>query len=284
MIYLERDRLYLEDLSESWFPITKRTRLLWLLRLFGGLIGAVIFGLVVWLFVGLVFVRLLVWLVFVGLFCGLFGEPALNQRFFGTPRWSWRGAHRGLVRGLVWLGGGLVFGLIVGLVVGRVVWLVFGLIVGMVFELLAIFREGLPEEGPIQELAVPNEGTWQSGRLGLFTLPGAAVLVGALAWFTDIGAERIGGVRFPGEAGLASLAAAIASLVVTMWLAQGTLFLAHWVFRFGLRLYGYAPFRLDRFLEYAAHRRLFLQRIGGGYRFVHDVVRKHFYDLRSTSR
>ena len=38
---------------------------------------------------------------------------------------------------------------------------------------------------------------------------------------------------------------------------------------------GYAPWNYARFLDYATNR-LFLQRVGGGYRFIHDLLREHF--------
>ncbi len=38
---------------------------------------------------------------------------------------------------------------------------------------------------------------------------------------------------------------------------------------------GYAPWNYAKFLDYCTNR-LFLQRVGGGYRFMHDLLRQHF--------
>jgi hypothetical protein len=49
----------------------------------------------------------------------------------------------------------------------------------------------------------------------------------------------------------------------------------HFVLRLILYCNGYIPWNYARFLDYATDR-LFLQRVGGGYRFMHDLLRLHF--------
>lgn len=49
----------------------------------------------------------------------------------------------------------------------------------------------------------------------------------------------------------------------------------HFVLRLILYCNGHIPWNYARFLDYATDR-LFLQRVGGGYRFMHDLLRQHF--------
>lgn len=49
----------------------------------------------------------------------------------------------------------------------------------------------------------------------------------------------------------------------------------HFSLRLILYLNGYIPWNYAQFLDYATDR-LFLQRVGGGYRFMHDLLRQHF--------
>ncbi|MCC5899461.1 MAG: NACHT domain-containing protein, partial [Phormidium sp. BM_Day4_Bin.17] len=51
----------------------------------------------------------------------------------------------------------------------------------------------------------------------------------------------------------------------------------HCALRITLWLFGYAPWNYSKFLRYCTDRG-FLQRVGGGYRFVHALLRDHFAD------
>lgn len=56
---------------------------------------------------------------------------------------------------------------------------------------------------------------------------------------------------------------------------SGTPAIKHFVLRVILWANGYAPWNYAKFLNYCTNR-LFLQRVGGGYRFMHDLLRQHF--------
>ncbi len=49
----------------------------------------------------------------------------------------------------------------------------------------------------------------------------------------------------------------------------------HFILRVILWSTGYIPWNYAKFLDYCTDR-LFLQRVGGGYRFMHDLLRQHF--------
>ena len=58
-------------------------------------------------------------------------------------------------------------------------------------------------------------------------------------------------------------------------LVPGSACVQHFTLRFVFWCCGVAPLRYVRFLNHATDRML-LQRIGGRYRFIHDLLREHF--------
>ncbi len=64
-------------------------------------------------------------------------------------------------------------------------------------------------------------------------------------------------------------------IIVFVILFCGTPAIRHFVLRVILWFNGYAPWNYAKFLDYCTNR-LFLQRVGGGYRFIHDLLRQHF--------
>lgn len=57
----------------------------------------------------------------------------------------------------------------------------------------------------------------------------------------------------------------------------------HFALRFVLWLNGYSPWNYTRFLNYATHKG-FLKRVGGRYRFIHDLLQKHFAQMEISER
>lgn len=58
----------------------------------------------------------------------------------------------------------------------------------------------------------------------------------------------------------------------------GFAWIQHFVLRFVLYRYGYTPWNYTHFLDYACNR-LFLQRVGGGYTFIHRMLMEHFAEM-----
>ncbi len=56
---------------------------------------------------------------------------------------------------------------------------------------------------------------------------------------------------------------------------SGTPAIKHFILRVILWSTGYIPWNYAQFLNYSTER-LFLQRVGGSYRFMHDLLRQHF--------
>ena len=221
-----------------------------------------------------------------GLTAGLATELGFDRsqaRPADRLKWSWQDARYGiggrLLRGLIFgLVPGLIFGLILGLVLradgGRAEDLVIvigtsGLMGALIGLFLALFF-ALPAGLVAREVSVRterNERTWRSGRNGLLAGLGAWVAIGSVGVI-------IRSVALV-EWGL------IVGLIVGLQ-KGGIFFLRHWAVRIALWRYNSAPFRYVPFLDYAADR-IFLQRVRGGYLFIHPILMKYFILLASDT-
>lgn len=61
----------------------------------------------------------------------------------------------------------------------------------------------------------------------------------------------------------------------------GRVCVQHFTLRFLLWCIGYIPWNYARFLDYCTER-LFLQRVGGRYRFIHRLLQEHFAAMPLT--
>jgi hypothetical protein len=129
--------------------------------------------------------------------------------------------------------------------------------------------------GRIEVRTRPNEGMWRSARRSLFvgvvSLPITILVLGLLGsyfrqasivfdlMFAFVTAEFADGMAFALVGGLAF---------------GGQACLSHLALRSILLIEGWAPMRLNRFLD--ATERAFTFRIGGGYIFVHRLLQEHF--------
>jgi predicted NACHT family NTPase len=60
--------------------------------------------------------------------------------------------------------------------------------------------------------------------------------------------------------------------------AGGDACIQHFTLRLILYRNGYIPWNYARFLDYCTER-LFLQRVGGRYRFIHKLLQDHFAEM-----
>ncbi|MEM7555719.1 MAG: protein kinase [Cyanobacteria bacterium P01_A01_bin.84] len=187
-------------------------------------------------------------------------------------RWSWKDARKNLLFGM---SGGFLLGIFLTLTklaynlpnlgtdmlsFSTQAWsggIVFGLSLGLVFVLI----RGLTAPS-IQTLTAPNEGMWQSAK--------NATVFGLISSL------------------LLGVAALIISLEVRVWALYGLAFgiaagggeacVKHLVVRTLLFQNGNIPWNYSRFLNYATER-IFLQKVGGGYIFVHRLLLEHFAQM-----
>ncbi len=219
------------------------------------------------------------------------------------PYWTESFLITGLLVGLI---AGLFFELIFGLRVGLIAGLIAGLIVTLsdllylVGRIFRLFRAMLAkvtrhERSAIQQVianalhlmpgwlfvalaamvmstlgqmqlaiktgAHPNQGIWESLRNSLVSALISALFLGSIA-----------GVFFELRVGIfAGLGAGLFS-----GLSEGGLAcIRHFTMRLMLYRMGYLPWNYAHFLDYATER-LFLQKVGGGYIFVHRMLLEHF--------
>lgn len=248
------DEFSISDIQPTWLPSRDRQ---WIYRPIVGLILGLIaglscfgsFGLTAGLISGLLF--------------GLIGGLSFKIQPAEPLNWSWEKAKSGVRIGMsVGLLAGLVGGLFLGLI-GELVGGLFGLmragIGGLIGGLIVGISQGL-NEPEIKTNISPNQDIWHSASTaGVFTL------ISGVSFGLSFGLFG-GPLRGLGGLGLG---------VLTGLACGGIPCIQHLALRLILFLQGSIPWNYARFLDYASDR-LFLQKIGGRYRFVHDLLRSHF--------
>ncbi|HBQ98954.1 MAG: NACHT domain-containing protein [Roseofilum sp. Belize BBD 4] len=184
-------------------------------------------------------------------------------------KWSWHKMRINLIPGLRvgLIAGGfyalsvaLIFNVIYGLNMAVKELLIFwlsGLNLGVMFILL----RGLTG-GDINTHTVPNQGIWLSARnASLFAILGICTLI-VLAKIV----------------GHPTLFGAIAGLLIGLFSPSSIACLQHFTLRVILYGSGKVPWNYARFLDYATSL-IFLQKVGGGYIFIHRLLLEHFAQL-----
>jgi hypothetical protein len=184
-------------------------------------------------------------------------------------KWSWRKMRMNLIPGLR-------VGLIAGGFYALSVALVFNVIYGLnmdVRELFILWISGLNlgvmfillrglTGGDIDTHTIPNQGIWLSARnaslfatIGILTLMILAKIVGHPTLF-----------------------GAIAGLLIGLFSPGTIACLQHFTLRVVLYYSGKIPWNYAHFLDYTT-RLIFLQKVGGGYIFIHRLLLEHFAQL-----
>jgi GTPase SAR1 family protein len=142
-----------------------------------------------------------------------------------------------------------------------------GLALGIMGGLFGMLFEGL-KGLEIETRKTPNQGIKQSGAnilwLMMASYPISFIISIYLNWWTTNNREFY----------LILIIALLISLLVGLNRA-GKPVIQHSILRIILYFNGYIPWNYAHFLNNAT-KRLFLQRVGGGYRFIHDFLRQHF--------
>ncbi|MGB5971014.1 MAG: hypothetical protein WBG70_22055 [Spirulinaceae cyanobacterium] len=167
--------------------------------------------------------------------------------------WSWSRvvAHLfGIFIGgaVLWLAGGYFLGIMEGLIFGFVSMVIAAIIIGL-------------GEDRIVTTIKANQGIWQSLRNGIFFASIGVLGIGLFAFLTDVPIFN----------------AAVIGLIFGLF--QGFPgCLQHFILRLILYSNNYIPWNYARFLDYAADR-IFLQKVGGGYIFIHRMLMEHFAQM-----
>jgi len=291
---LNQSVFHLELMQPDWLPSAKQQRIVTRgVARAVGLVAGVVVGLVTGVGAGVaeglypgVDELTLTWLpepALTGLAFGLsvalaagviIGRSAYEERIRPAERlsWSWTEARArlpvslavGLVAGL---GAGLAFGFTFRWVVGLGAGLAFGVASGLV----AVLSGGLSSQMSATR-TTPNEGMRTSAHNAIGIGLTASLVIG-------LAAGLIFGWTFTAVVGLSIGAAFGLSFGLIVGLKEGGgAVLRHVALRILLVRNGFAPWRYVRFLEYARER-IFLRRAGGGYIFVHRLLREYFATL-----
>jgi len=171
----------------------------------------------------------------------------------------------------------LTAGLIIGLIIGLIKGLNIGLSVGLIVIPSIVLTLTLPIMlNPISKTEItthirPNQGILISIK-NVFTLFGTSLAVSFFAYVTLFQILN----RVLTEEELSPILGLFSYLVFASSLAGGGLScIQHFSLRLVLFFSSAIPWNYARFLNYATER-MFLQRIGGRYRFIHRLLQEHF--------
>ncbi len=184
--------------------------------------------------------------------------------------WSWQRAKTGL-------GAGLVLGFLMGSVVFFYDTLIgsfwlglkWGLALAGSYSCFMGIVSGL--QAGVRGSTEPNQGIWESMKnaivVTLLTTPMAMLIVG-VGFLIPLGMVNWRWAAWVG----------VGCGLLSGLFSGGLPCIQHGVVRFLLWRRGVMPWNYAQFLEYAHDVRL-LQRVGGRYRFIHELLREHFEQL-----
>jgi len=260
------ERMQPDLLPKGWQRKVYIFALLAIFFLVGGLVGNLLLPLR----------RVIFWLILTGVILWIIvGVNQINP--VERLKWSWKKAFPNLMGGLIT---GAVLGLSLKLlydVIFKILpehsfllilpnlspfslvrGMIFGMNIGLIFGLV----RGLTAPS-IETITLPNQGIWQSAKntlvFGLIAFMVLAIAAKLLGWM--VVAWGVFGLSFGLVAG------------------GGEACLKHFVLRLILYHSGYIPWNYARFLDYATER-IFLQKVGGGYIFVHRLLLEHFAQMQ----
>ncbi|WP_299408810.1 NACHT domain-containing protein [Acaryochloris sp. IP29b_bin.148] len=178
---------------------------------------------------------------------------------------------------------GLLFGLVSGLILWKIsnskvdlilaIWLMS--ILGLFFSPLISFIVWVLSSlrGPVlKNTTQPNQGILNSAQ-------NAAIIgfISAVSGFLISGLFGLLNGGLENGVGYGIMGAVIYGLLGTLT-CGGSACLRYFNLRLTLCYLGYAPWNYTHFLTYATER-IFMQRVGGGYKFVHGTLRKHLAEM-----
>lgn len=125
-----------------------------------------------------------------------------------------------------------------------------------------------------------NQGIWQSLRnvfpFALIGVLSFSVILIGIRWLLSLIFHLIGLRITPLTTWL--VLALVLGLIVGLY--PGLACIQHFSLRVVLRKLDYIPWDYARFLNYATTERMFLQRVGGRYQFIHPLLQEHFAQMK----
>ena len=245
----------------------------WTYRIFFGMLAALIVGMIFGTFSELE----------VGLIGGLIGRliGGLNEiktvesfRLSFTDK-SWKKFFKnmsyGLIRGLTFgLIGGLIGGVIIGLISGLIAGLFFGLISGVIIGLIDALK------ADIQTRTKPNQGIFESAKNSAVITPSVLLI---FVLIQGLVSQTLSYIFSQAQFTRFVVCLLAASVCGCGSASGGQASMQHFTLRLILYLNGYIPWNYACFLDYATEH-LFMQKVGGGYIFIHRMLMEHFANMK----
>jgi hypothetical protein len=272
MVQESQTVFFIEGMQPTWLQ-TKGKRILY--RLGSFLIGGLSVGLSIGLSVGLIFglrdglIRGLISGLSIGLSVGLingiisaWGKAEIKT--VETLKWSWKEVKNSLISAVI-------FGVISGLISGLIYGLSDGLSVGLIFGLIFGLVSGM-KGSTIATKTIPNQGIYRTARnAGIMGL-----IIGLIFGLMGLSVGLILGLSGGLFSGLINgLIFGLTAVIV----GGSKACIQHFTLRRILYHNGYISWNYSRFLDYATER-IFLQKVGGGYIFIHRLLLEHFAQMK----
>jgi hypothetical protein len=165
---------------------------------------------------------------------------------------------------------GLIIGLIIGLILKHILARKFGSNLGLLYGLIYGLILGF-DGVEIENKTIPNQGIRQSITNTIII---SSIICLPATLFVVIVKARIQESNI-GSALIFNLVLGLSIGVYVGIFRSGIPAIKHFILRVILWSSGYIPWNYAKFLNYCTER-LFLQRVGGSYRFMHDLLRQHF--------
>jgi DNA polymerase III delta prime subunit len=221
--------------------------------------------------------------LFGALFLGLSKEEIITVE---TLKLSWSTLAESLAnRQTIFIGlissliGGMSLGLCSWLTSQRISGLILGLTWGLIFGLFLGLTFGL-KGSEIETRTIPNQGIWISARKASYigVSFGLAGMVSGL-----LGLELIEKLNYQILNNVDKLIGGLSvglsfGLLGVLLNDAGKACLKHFTLRLVLCFYNYVPWKCSKFLDYAAEC-IFLQKVGGGYIFIHRELMNYFNEI-----
>ncbi|MBW4511934.1 MAG: NACHT domain-containing protein [Scytonematopsis contorta HA4267-MV1] len=232
----------------------------------------------------------------------IFGWGVAEIKTYETLTWPWKKTWnnliQGLIKGLKW---GLIFALSLaplgGLWIGLTRWqaygggisgiewgiqygLKWGLSLGLCLGLIDALRGS-----EIETKTIPNQGIWKSAsNAGITGLISWLILVPIYLFNSQLISNIYWGlIRGLGDWSKSGLIEIVTptlrwGLLLGLIFGGGTACIRHFTLRFILNRNNYIPWNYAHFLNYASEL-VFLQKVGGGYIFIHRMLLEHFAQM-----
>lgn len=162
--------------------------------------------------------------------------------------------------------------------------LIGGLIGGLVFGLYTGLLLGITGLEKIEKRNVPNQGIWKSAInaviVGSISGLGIGLILSLLVWLCCDLMQLITIFNtFSGVPLVSGLSIGLPTALMLGLQSGGAAIIKHFALRMTLYNNGYIPWNYAHFLDYAADH-LFMQKVGGGYIFVHRMLMEHFAQMK----